>query len=287
MNKEPLVLKRGKLAGAIYTVFVFLYVIIAVVGGTAIKSLEDNGVIYYAISALFSPIAFIITIIFFKFYKKEERVNFALNKTAPLNYGYAVLLFLAMLFGLSNINIQFIQFLDSVGIKTSQANIVIGGFSDYIILVITIAIIPAVVEELLFRGLILNHTIGSNKWATYLAVGFMFAIFHGSLSQLIYQFIYGVLLCALCDKAKSVIPVILTHFLNNFVILTAEYAGFNLGAFLANPLIIGLGLLLLVGFVFAMIYKGKKYQTPSDISGLFMPYGLFGVLLFVMLIIMG
>ena len=36
-----------------------------------------------------------------------------------------------------------------------------------------------------------------------------------------------------------------------------------------------------------MIYKSRKHENSSDVSGLFMPYGLFGVLVYLMLIILG
>lgn len=287
MNKEQIVLEKGKLAGAIFTVFALLYIIISVLGGALISGLGETSAVRYSISALFSPIAFIITIIFFKAYKKEDREYLGVNKTSVENFALGLMLFLAMFLGLSTINVKFITFLESVNIKAPQVNIVINGFLDYALLVFSLAVIPAIVEELLFRGLVLNHTIGKNKWATYFAVGFLFAIFHGSLSQLLYQFVYGVLLCALTDKARSVFPAMLAHFLNNFVVLTAEYIGFDLGVIISNIIVIILGLILLVGFIFLIVYKGKKHAKESDVSGLFLPYGLFGVLVFLMLIILG
>lgn len=287
MNREPIVLEKGKLAGAIFTVFALLYIIISVLGGTLIVGLDETSAYRYAISACFSPIAFIITVIFFKAHKKGDRNYLALSKTAPVNYLYGVMLFIAMFLGLSTLNVHFINFLKSMGVSAPETVININGFFEYILLVFTLAVIPAVVEEILFRGLILNHTVGKNKWATYFAVGFLFAVFHGSISQLLYQFVYGVLLCAITDKAKSVFPAILAHFLNNFVVLTAEYLGFNLGLIITNPIFIIIGLLLLFGYVFLMIYKSRKHENSSDVSGLFMPYGLFGVLVFLMLIILG
>ncbi len=287
MNNEKIELKNGKLAGAIFSVFAFSYIIIAVLGGSLVQGLGENSALRYAISAFFSPLALLVVVMFFKIYKKEERVYLGVHKTSVQNVLLGVLLFLAMFLGLSTLNVKFVEFLESYGIKTSSISVSMNGFFDYALLVLTLAVFPAVFEELLFRGLILNHTIGNKKWATYIMVGFLFALFHGSLSQLIYQFVYGVLLCALADKSESVLPAILAHFLNNFVVLTAEYVGFNLSAVISNPFVIISGLILLAGFVFIIVYKGKKHNTPSDVSGLFLPYGIFGALVFVMLIILG
>ena len=59
---------------------------------------------------------------------------------------------------------------------------------------------------------------GAKALTVCLITALTFALYHGSFAQLIYQFIYGAMLFALFKAFDNIIPCIIAHFLNNFVI---------------------------------------------------------------------
>jgi membrane protease YdiL (CAAX protease family) len=85
-----------------------------------------------------------------------------------------------------------------------------------IISIISISIIPAIFEELVFRGFILNKfkKFGS-PFAIFLSA-ILFGLFHGNLVQIPFAFILGLYLGFLVIETNSLWPSILLHFFNNF-----------------------------------------------------------------------
>jgi membrane protease YdiL (CAAX protease family) len=97
-----------------------------------------------------------------------------------------------------------------------------------------------------------------------LFVGVCFSLYHASLLQLIYQFIYGVVLSFLTIKSKSVIPAIIAHLLNNVIVLVLTYF-YGMSDVIMTPYLIVIGLLLLVGGVlFLAFYKRENTKKPDD-----------------------
>ena len=91
----------------------------------------------------------------------------------------------------------------------------------YFLGVLLYAILPAVCEEFLFRGLIYNGL--KNKLKTAGAIilgGFLFAIMHLSIQQFIYQFVLGIVLCTITYLTGSITYSIVTHVVNNFLVVT-------------------------------------------------------------------
>jgi sodium transport system permease protein len=79
-----------------------------------------------------------------------------------------------------------------------------------------IALLPAVVEEHLCRGLMLrgleNNT---GKWTAIIAVSLVFAFLHMNPYRLIPTFVLGIVLGHLAWETGSLFPAILGHFINN------------------------------------------------------------------------
>ena len=70
------------------------------------------------------------------------------------------------------------------------------------------------------------------------------------------------MLAILVVKSKSIIPAIISHFLNNFVILTFNYLKINIDLF--SPILIGVGLgLLLIFFVIVFAVDKKEQKTKE------------------------
>ncbi len=181
------------------------------------------------------------------------------NKFNPLYLLLALLLTIGMLFGLGSINIYFADFLAKIGVNVSQVEMNLSSFQNYVKYVLLFAVAPAILEEIVFRG-ILTREIKGNLISISLLCALCFSLYHFSLSQFIYQFIYGFFLSVLAIKAGSIVPSIFAHFLNNFIIISTNY--FNLKINLFSPWIILIGITCLVIFsLFTLDFTKQKNQS--------------------------
>src|SRR5262249_36303018 len=101
-----------------------------------------------------------------------------------------------------------------------------------VLLVLALAVVPAVLEELFFRGWLFSAFLGETGklWPTILGTAALFAVFHllvgGSLAveRLPPSFLLGVVLGWLAWKTGSVLPGMLLHALHNgLLVLLAWY----------------------------------------------------------------
>lgn len=86
---------------------------------------------------------------------------------------------------------------------------------EIILNIIAISIIPALSEEFAFRGIILSRL---RKYGDGFAVfisALLFGLLHGNIVQIPFAFIVGLGLAFVTIKTSSIIPAIITHFLNN------------------------------------------------------------------------
>ena len=153
---------------------------------------------------------------------------------------------------------------------------------------ITLALLPAIFEELFFRGLFLSSLSEQSILSKTLIVGLFFALYHCNLGQFIYQFIYGSALCLLTIYAKSIIPAILTHFLNNFIVIIFTFLKIEINLF--SPLLIVLGLVCFALFMLIVVLKLKKdtikkQGASKGIKAVFIPYGILGILICTVMLI--
>jgi membrane protease YdiL (CAAX protease family) len=94
----------------------------------------------------------------------------------------------------------------------------------FALVLLFIAVIPAVSEELLFRGFLLSGLRSSaHKWTAIIVTAVVFAVFHFFFFRFAVTAVLGVVLAYLCWQSRSVIPAIVTHFLHNGVGATLIY----------------------------------------------------------------
>jgi len=97
-------------------------------------------------------------------------------------------------------------------------------FGDFALKVLLLAVMPAVGEELVFRGIIfggLRQNLNV-KYAT-LICSIMFTLIHFSIFKTFYQVILGVILCLLVYYTGTIVYSIIFHFVNNFIIILFAY----------------------------------------------------------------
>ena len=218
------------------------------------------------ILSLLQPIVFIIAS---AFYLNEKQIFFTEGihiKKFSLKYlAIAIIASIGLMLGFGYVNIVIGNELVKTGAIAVQ-EIAMDGFGDYVKYVIGTALAPAVGEEVLFRGVVLyaflnfcvptpNVTDGKTDVKISLCIGLTFALFHSNPAQIVYQFAWGFALTLIAIRTGSILPSILMHFLNNFLILTCMYVNFN-------PFNIVTTIIGLVIFIFAMVWAmlGKKFN---------------------------
>lgn len=83
-------------------------------------------------------------------------------------------------------------------------------------LLFLLPVLPAIFEELLFRGIILRGFLQFGKVPAVVISALMFAFAHGSYQQFIYQFLAGLVFGFLYVETKNIFVGMSAHFANNF-----------------------------------------------------------------------
>lgn len=153
----------------------------------------------------------------------------------------------ALLFGLNFIPGLFLTLMEQFGYvmeviafpdTTSALGFILG--------IICICVLPAIVEESIFRGVILRSFGSQNAWKGILISSALFSLMHGSAQQTMYQFVIGIVLGLVAVKTNSIYPSMLLHFLNNAISVVllffteAEQMAFMTYAFVPCAILTGL-----------------------------------------------
>ena len=266
-----------KNGGTIFSLTVLIIVLVSFVFSAIFLSVQSSGQNvqetewYRYLSYSLNGVAILGALAFSNHLFKEGKFSrfCRIEKTERKYYLYAVLALIATFFGFGKINGFFIEFLqNNFGYKVDA--VVLPDLSplSYILVTLTVCILPAVAEELLFRGVIIRDFDECNIIVYGLIGGLLFSIFHMNPAQTPYQFTVGFTFTLLSIKSKSVLPTTLAHFLNNFIIINVEFFAptiLNFGG-TWDIIVSVLGIICFVLFIF-LILKGreKKEKQPLKI----------------------
>ena len=111
------------------------------------------------------------------------------------------------------------------------------GIADYSIgnfflQVFLVAFLPAVCEEFLHRGILLQGIKHAGFKKAIVISSLLFALMHFNIQQVAYAFVIGLILGFVSVVAKNIYPAMIIHFVNNFIatyISFAEYRGWVFG----------------------------------------------------------
>lgn len=220
----------SKTGGAAFSLNVFIYFAISLVASLIISALNltaQNDVFIY-INYLVSPVAMIISVLITKAFGNFKYGEIIKLKCKPKYYLIALLLVFGLMFALGWTNDLTVEFLQLFGYVPRENQSYLPDVSGVKIIpaLIVIAVIPAFLEELFFRGLLLNSTEeGAGSVRTIFIVGFCFALYHGSPEQTVYQFICGCAFALIAVRSGSLLPSVLMHFINNAFIVIGYSTG--------------------------------------------------------------
>ena len=166
-----------------------------------------------------SPLAILaVTIWYFRWTKTSVKEKLRQQNCSWKYYLIAVLLQIG-LFSLSELNTLFLTWLQKFGYKMPEISLPSMDGWGIVGVLFTVAVLPAVFEEVLFRGMLLDGCRIFGTLGGALVCGGLFALYHQSPAQTIYQFCCGFAFALVAMRAGSVLPTILSHCLNNAIII--------------------------------------------------------------------
>lgn len=142
------------------------------------------------------------------------------------------------------------------GLETAAAT----GILDLIMSTICTAVIPALVEEFAYRGLVVGILKDHDEMLAIFGSAFLFGMLHGNFAQIPFAFVVGLILGYVRVKTDSMLPGILIHFGNNFYAVVITILSEVLPEPYATLVDVAVILVLIViGFI-ATNYLVKNYK---------------------------
>ena len=227
-------------------------------------------IVYELVSALLYILVFTLPVLFFKWVSRTQR-------TAPLRLAPELTVdgLLCAFFGVSV----------TLALAFVNAKIVgvfhYGEFTDQylwqsdvsanyqlVLLFLTLAVVPAFVEELLFRGVILENLLPCGKAVAILGSAVLFGMMHQNAEQLLYATGAGIVFGWIYVRTRSIWPCVLAHFINNFqsVLQTAFLARLPMDRAQAALYIVE-AMLLVLGILSGIYLLRQKERKHPEVCG--------------------
>lgn len=142
---------------------------------------------------------------------------------------------------------------------------------DFLLSLFLIGLLPAVTEELIYRGMIFKGLKKWGKWPAILLSALAFCLMHGSVEQFTYTFLLGIVLGYIMWETNALWLCMIVHFCNNAMVLTSLFISTQTGTSTALPTAIsGLDIVyavvmlaIAVGLVVLIFYLMKKLKAKT------------------------
>ena len=290
-NKKGLFgeLTAGKTSGLAYSLaavlpvvlsFVFLIVISAC--GLTEKAGYETSEWYLYCSYILPQLSFaIVAVWYLRRTATPVSVVVKNQKCRPKYFLVAVALQVGLLC-LSELNALFLELLGKFGYEDGGINLPSMDGFGFIGVLFAVAVLPAVFEEITFRGVLLKGMRSFGVWGSVLLCGGLFSLYHQNPAQTLYQFCCGAAFALVAIRSGSVLPTVLSHFINNAAILVLtkyNIAEFSTPVFISVMSVSVLCLIASLGYlIFIDKTKPEREEDKRERKG-FLVYALVGIAL--------
>lgn len=238
----------------------------------AAASLASDGVFLKALQALVSITAFTLPfILVFKIAK--QRIGDLVPMGKPKKgYGVALYFIGVSICAFANIINSYVDSLfEDMGVNyaVSKPQSPMGIFG-FIISIISVSIVPALVEEFACRGIILGSLRKFGDGFAILVSSILFGLMHGNFDQMFFAMTVGAVLGFIVVKTESLWTAVAVHMTNNLISVLITYVLSGLPSFLRSlTYTLYLMAVLLIGiFVLAFSTEKKKLielsKSPTE-----------------------
>ena len=162
-----------------------------------------------------------------------------------------------------------------LGVTTSSTALPAGGL-DLFIRYFSLCVVPAVLEEIYFRGALQGIMRPSGSSVAIFAPALLFALLHLDLAQSITALVCGIFLGWLVERSGSILPGMLLHFINN----TLAFLSLYLRQYAPEQLAVVYELILLVALPLAALFlvwrvKVQGFSFSAGLRGGMEPLAIF------------
>ena len=230
------------------------------------------------VSSLLSELAFFVTfIIYTKANKKKYFVDSALDGKYSVGLGSIIALFsIAIVLCSLNFTGMCNTFFETFAKpNTSAINMPLDTVPQLLLGIILLAVLPAICEELIFRGIILNGFFSKFKPAVAILItSGLFALIHMSIYSTVHQFILGIELGLILYLTGRLGYCMIFHFFNNLFVVVANFIfkdnfPLEIKSFGGKEIVISLGAFAvgaLLTWLFVKFLAKRKIKNAQDDS---------------------
>ncbi|MBQ8322399.1 MAG: CPBP family intramembrane metalloprotease [Clostridia bacterium] len=240
--------------------FVFLFVV-SLCGLTAEGYENEDWYLYFGY--LLPQLGFAVVAWLYLIYRGTPVKTALLKQKCRPKYFLVALALQIGLLCLSELNVWFLELLGKFGYTdTGIALPSMDGFG-FVGVLLVVGVFPAIFEEIIFRGAVLD---GLKKTfsvpVAVLLCGALFSLYHQNPAQTLYQFCCGAAFALVAIRSGSILPTVLSHFLNNAFIVVLYKLGVESFSTPVFAVVMSVSALCLVGSLVYLIFFDK--QTPTE-----------------------
>ncbi|MBO5326661.1 MAG: CPBP family intramembrane metalloprotease [Clostridia bacterium] len=254
-------------------IFEVLFLLFGVVIGiiplfTGKLAKREANIIYEIVYGLIYALVFVAPVFFFRcFSRGKESEPMLLERKLPRETVPYIFIGLAVIIAAAYVN----SFIVSAFGQSSFSEEMLWGqdvSANYqvILMLFTVAVVPAFVEEFLFRGLILSNLLPYGRTTAIFASALLFGVMHQNVEQLLYATVAGLVLGYLYVKTRSIWVCVLLHFVNNFHSVLQTVLLQRLSEMVANAVIGALqGVIFAVGLLSAILLLLRQPDRRAEL----------------------
>ena len=226
---------NNKMASNTFLLMMFASILLQLIVGMIIDSEVIDAGDFFVLAGL-TAVQYLLYIAIFIFVCKQYRIGprvlfkqTGLDQKIEFKTTYTVMLLAGLcLVGIILVSGALTEFFRVIGYLDAYNPervdpMSINSFSKYFVAVVVFAFVPAIVEELFFRGIILKGLLQFGRSKAAVASAVLFSLFHLNPEQTVHQFVLGIVLALVVLQTGKLMYAMILHFVNNFSILTYTY----------------------------------------------------------------
>lgn len=289
MNKTLALKSRLNTTFGVLSLFSVILFIISVVsavvslifyGIAEVTNLSDelyndvNFYLLFAIPQVFLPILTAAVGCLIPVFGKFSFKNCFKSEKVPFHYAIlCVLIFPGLSTVVSYASYYLTEALKFIGIPIADIEDAIpapNGAFQIFVLFFVMAVLPAICEELIYRGFVLRGLSDFGKTGAIVVSSIAFGLMHGTVQQIPFAFAIGLFLGYISLRFKSLILPVILHFINNFIACVimvlqnyCDYETVSAISFCLDLFFITVSLLALAIFIILTVSDNKETKMKA------------------------
>ena len=257
---------KARLSGEVFTASTLALLICSLIFSLAVMGkdafLSSDGYVY--VSFLLPQLCFALALAFVWLRGKPSLCAVASSQKCHVKYFAIAILLQIGMFGLSEVNTLFLDWLSGFGYVDDGIRLPSMDGFGFIGVLFVVAVLPAIFEEAVFRGVLLNGLRAFGTLGAVLLSGALFALYHQNPAQTVYQFCCGATFALVAIRSGSILPTAVSHFINNALVLCLTKFGVTEIVGTAQILVYVVAFFSLVG---ALVWLFVFDKTPEKQTG--------------------